>query len=66
VVAALDRVAMTQEPQHLSVFSTSLAWWQLRRLRTLGFSVFWPSWILCSVPLPGLDRYVPTWPPHLI
>jgi GNAT superfamily N-acetyltransferase len=66
IVAALDRVAKTQEPPYLSVFTTSLAWWQLRRLRTLGFSVFWPSWVLCSVPLPGLDRYAPTRPPHLL
>ena len=66
VVAALDRVAKTQEPRTLSVFTTSLAWWQMRRLRTLGFSVYWPSWIMCSEPLPGLDRYVPTGPPHLL
>jgi GNAT superfamily N-acetyltransferase len=66
IIAALDRVAMMQEPRHLSVFSTTLSWWLLRRLRTLGFGVFWPSWILCSVPLPGLDRYVPTRPPHLL
>jgi GNAT superfamily N-acetyltransferase len=66
VVAALDRVAKTQEPRALSVFSTSLSWWLLRRLRQLGFSVYWPSWVLCSVPLPGLDRYVPTRPPHLL
>ncbi len=66
VIAALDRVAMTQEPRHLSVFTTTLAWWLVRRLRTLGFGVYWPSWILCSVPLPGLDRYAPTRPPHLL
>jgi GNAT superfamily N-acetyltransferase len=66
IIAALDRVAMTQEPRSLSVFATSLSWWLIRRLRTLGFGVFWPSWILCSVPLPGLDRYVPTRPPHLL
>ena len=66
VIAALDRVAKTQEPEYVSVFATTLAWWLLRRLRTLGFSVYWPSWILCSVPLPGLDRYVPTRPPHLL
>ncbi len=66
VLAALDRVAMTQEPEYLSVFTTTLSWWLLRRLRTLGFSVYWPSWVLCSVPLPGLDRYVPTRPPHLL
>jgi GNAT superfamily N-acetyltransferase len=66
VLAALDRVAMAQEPPYLSMFTTTLAWWLVRRLRTLGFSVFWPSWILCSVPLPGLDRYAPTRPPHLL
>ncbi len=54
VLAALDRVAMTQEPEYLSVFTTTLSWWLLRRLRTLGFAVYWPSWVLCSVPLPGL------------
>jgi GNAT superfamily N-acetyltransferase len=66
VIAALDRVAMTQEPDHLSVFTTTLSWWLLRRLRTLGFAVYWPSWVLCSVPLPGLDRFVPTRPAHLL
>jgi hypothetical protein len=66
ILAALDRVAKTQEPETLSVFTTSLSWWLLRRLRTLGFKVFWPSWVMCSVPLPGLDRYVPTRPPHVI
>jgi GNAT superfamily N-acetyltransferase len=66
VIAALDRVAKVQEPRYLSVFTTTLSWWLLRRLRTLGFGVFWPSWILCSVPLPGLDRYAPTRPPHLL
>jgi GNAT superfamily N-acetyltransferase len=66
ILAALDRVAKTQEPETLSVFATSLSWWLLRRLRKLGFQVFWPSWVMCSVPLPGLDRYVPTRPPHVI
>jgi GNAT superfamily N-acetyltransferase len=66
ILAALDRVAKTQEPEALSVFGTSLSWWLLRRLRRLGFKVFWPSWVMCSVPLPGLDRYVPTRPPHVI
>ena len=66
MLSALDRVAMTQEPEYLSVFSTTLAWWLLRRLRSLGFQVYWPSWVMCSVPLPGLDRYVPTRPPHLL
>ena len=32
----------------------------------LGFRVFWPSWVMCSVPLPGLDRYAPTRPPHVL
>jgi GNAT superfamily N-acetyltransferase len=66
VLAALDRVAMIQEPRHLGVFTSTLSWWLLRRLRTLGFAVYWPSWVLCSVPLPGLDRYMPTRPPHLL
>jgi predicted N-acetyltransferase YhbS len=66
VLSALDRVAMTQEPEHLSVYASTLAWWLLRRLRKLGFVVFWPSWVMCSEPLPGLDRYVPTRPPHLL
>jgi GNAT superfamily N-acetyltransferase len=66
IIAALDRVAMTQEPRHLSLFVTTLSWWLIRRLRQVGFTVFWPSWILCSVPLPGLDRYVPTRPAHLL
>jgi predicted N-acetyltransferase YhbS len=66
VLSALDRVAMTQEPEYLDVFSTTLSWWLLRRLRSLGFRVYWPSWILGSVPLPGLDRYVPTHPSHVL
>jgi len=66
VLAALDRVAKAQEPESLSVFCTTLCWWLLRRLRLLGFRVWWPSWIMCSVPLPGLDRYVPTRPPQLL
>jgi GNAT superfamily N-acetyltransferase len=66
VLAALDRVAMTQEPEHLSVFATSTSWWLLRRLRKVGFHVYWPSWIMCSEPLPGLDRYVPTRPPNVL
>jgi GNAT superfamily N-acetyltransferase len=66
ILAALDRVAKTQEPETLSVFTTSLSWWVVRRLRRLGFVVYWPSWVMCSVPLPGLDRYVPTRPPQLI
>lgn len=66
LVAALDRVARAQEPDHLSVFTTTIAWPLLARLRGLGFRVWWPSWIMSSVPLPGLDRYAPTRPPHLL
>jgi GNAT superfamily N-acetyltransferase len=66
VLAALDRVAATVEPEYLSLFSTTLSWWLLRRLRGLGFEIWWPSWVMCSVPLPGLDRYVPTRPPHVL
>jgi GNAT superfamily N-acetyltransferase len=66
VLSALDRVAMTQEPEHLSIYASTLSWWLLRRLRKLGFVVYWPSWVMCSEPLPGLDRYVPTRPPHLL
>jgi hypothetical protein len=66
VLSALDRVAMTVEPQFLSVYTSTLSWWLLRRLRGLGFQVYLPSWVMCSVPLPGLDRYMPTRPPHLL
>jgi hypothetical protein len=66
VLSALDRVAMTQEPDYLSVYASTLSWWLLRRLRSLGFVVYWPSWVMCSEPLPGLDRYMPTRPPHLL
>ena len=66
VLQALDRVAKTREPDTLSVFCTTDSWWLLRRLRSLGFRVWWPSWVMCSVPLPGLDRYMPTRPAHLL
>lgn len=66
VLAALDRVAMTQEPPLLSVFASTTSWHLLHRLRLLGFRVYWPSWVMCSVPLPGLDRYVPTRPPLVL
>jgi GNAT superfamily N-acetyltransferase len=66
VLAALDRVAKSREPETLSVYVTTLSWWLIRRLRKVGFKVFWPSWVMCSVPLPGLDRYVPTRPPHVL
>lgn len=66
VLAALDRVAMTKEPEQLGVYCTTESWWLLRRLRELGFRVFWPTWIMTSVPLPGLDRYLPTRPAYLL
>ncbi len=66
VLQALDRVAKTLEPPSLAVFCATDSWWILRRLRQLGFRVWWPSWVLCSIPLPGLDRYLPTRPPHLL
>ena len=66
ILAALDRVAKTLEPEFLSVFASTTSWHLLHRLRLLGFRVYWPSWVMCSVPLPGLDRYVPTRPPLVL
>lgn len=66
VLAALDNVAKTQEPPLLSIYASTTSWHLLHRLRLLGFRVYWPSWIMCSVPLPGLDRYVPTRPPLVL
>ena len=66
VLAALDRVARTQEPEYLRLFCTTTSWWLLRRLRGLGFQVFWPAWVMSSVPIPGLDRYAPAMPPQLL
>ncbi len=66
VLAALDRVAKQQEPETFGVFCTTDSWWLLDRLRRLGFTIHWPSWLMCSVPLPGLDRYLPTRPARLL
>jgi GNAT superfamily N-acetyltransferase len=66
LLAALDRVAKTKEPATISLFCATDSWWVLRRLRGLGFRVHWPSWVMASLPLPGLDRYLPTRPPHLL
>lgn len=66
VLAALDRVAKQQEPESMSVFCTTDSWWLLDRLRRLGFRVHWPGWIMSSVPLPGLDRYLATRPARLL
>lgn len=60
VLAALDRVARSAHGAQLSLFVTSTAWPLLGRLRSLGFRVHWPSWVMCSAPLAGLDRYLPT------
>lgn len=66
VLQALDRVAKIQEPESLDVYCATHSWWLLRRLRRLGFDVFWPIWVMSSIPLPGLDRYLPTRPAHLL
>jgi GNAT superfamily N-acetyltransferase len=66
VLAALDRVAKQREPEALEVFCTADCWWLLDRLRRLGFRVQGASWVMSSVPLPGLDRYLPTWPARLL
>lgn len=66
VLGALDRVARTREPAVFGVYCASDSWWLLRRLRRLGFRVYWPGWVMSSIPLPGLDRYMPMRPPHLL
>jgi GNAT superfamily N-acetyltransferase len=66
VLAALDRVAMKHEPREFGVFCTTDSWWLLRHLRRIGFHLDWPRYVLSSVPLPGLDRYLPTRPPNLL
>jgi hypothetical protein len=66
VLAALDRVATMQEPESVGVFCTTDSWWLLDRLRRLGFRVHWPGWVMSSVPLPGLDRYLATRPARLL
>jgi len=66
LLAAFDRVAKLQEPETIGVFCTTDSWWLLDRLRRLGFTIQWPAWIMSSVPLPGLDRYLPTRPPRVL
>jgi GNAT superfamily N-acetyltransferase len=66
ILAALDRVAKAEGSEELHVFCTTDSWWLLRRLTSLGFRVDWPSWVLCSEPLPGLDRYLPTRPAYVL
>jgi predicted N-acetyltransferase YhbS len=63
---ALDRVAAKMEPDALRIYCSTDSWWLLRRLRNLGFHVRWPSEVLSSIPLPGLDRYLPTRPAELL
>jgi GNAT superfamily N-acetyltransferase len=62
VLTALDRVAKMQEPDELTVPCVATSWWLLQRLRKLGFRITWPGWILASVPLPELHRYLPVDP----
>ena len=66
VLAALDRVAKSQEPETLGVFCTTDSLVAARPaaparlpgpLAELGDE---------SVPLPGLDRYLPTRPARLL
>jgi hypothetical protein len=66
LLAALDRVGKSREPEMFGLFCATDSWWLLRRLRQLGFRVYWPSWVMSSIPLPGLDRYLPTRPPYLL
>jgi len=66
VLAALDRVAKMQEPESFGVHCTTASWWLMDRLRRLGFRVHWPAWIMSSVPLPALDRYLATRPVRLL
>lgn len=66
VLGALDRIASTRQPETFGVYCATDSWWLLRRLRGVGFRVYWPSWVMSSIPLPGLDRYMPTRPPHLL
>lgn len=66
VLAACDRVAFERHADSLSLICTTHNQLLMRRLRELGFRVYWPSWIMASEPVRGLDRYVPTRPPHLL
>jgi GNAT superfamily N-acetyltransferase len=66
VLAALDRVAKAQEPATLGIHCTTDSWWLLDHLRRLDFRVSRASWVMSSVPLPGLDRYLPTRPALLL
>lgn len=45
---------------------TTPSWRLLRRLRALAVSSDSPRWMLCSEPLPGLDRYAPSVPRRVL
>lgn len=66
VLQALDRISKAVEPEMLHVYVSTDSWWLLRRLRRLGLAVWWPSWIMSSIPLPGLDRYLPAEPATIL
>ena len=55
-----------QEPESFGVHVPTASWWLMDRLRRLGFRVHWPAWIMSSVPLPALDRYLATRPVRLL
>ena len=65
VVAILDGEAAAGR-ELLQLFVPTVNTTLLFRLRALGFQVRWPSWIMSSFPLPGLDRYLPTWPAWIL
>jgi len=66
VVEALRRAAQSLATDWIGVFCTTANRVLYQRLRTLGFWVHWPSWVMSSASLPVLDRYVPTRPPYIL
>ena len=65
IIAILDREAATGRGA-LRLFVPTVNAKLLLRLRGLGFRLAWPGWIMGSFQLPGLDRYVPTWPSWIL
>lgn len=65
VIAVLDREAGAGR-EALQLFVPTVNATLLLRLRGLGFRLAWPSWIMGSFSLPGLDRYVPTQPSWIL
>ena len=55
-----------RSPTILSVFCATDSWWLLRRLRSLGFRVYWPSWVMARCRCRGSTATCPTRPPHLL